>query len=130
MNQMGRLRIGRLRISACAARDHPAPEALQARLVAAAQRCLPASLARVLGQEREQAVVRIRRLEVDLAIEGVFDAEDFALQLARSIVARVRVVAASSSPHSAAANCVRFPTRDTYLAALLEALAEGRAHDC
>lgn len=130
MSHQGRFRIGRLRISAGAARDHPAPDALRGRLVDAAHRCLPATLARVLGHERDQAVVRIRRLEVDLSIDGAFDEERFALQLARSIVARVRVVEASSGSLSAEANCVCFPTRSAYLAALLEALAEGRAHDC
>ncbi|HEV2268656.1 MAG TPA: hypothetical protein VGR92_04285 [Steroidobacteraceae bacterium] len=84
----------------------------------------------MLGQEREQAVVRIRRLEVDLAVDGAFDEERFALQLARSIVARVRVAEAASAAHSAEANYVRFPSLSAHLAALLEAVAEGRANDC
>jgi len=118
----GRLAIRRLRLAALAPRDHPAPRSLEMRLAEAARRGLAPALDRALADWSGPEVVRVRRLEVEIAMDAGFDPDLFAALLARAIGSALR--------RAGGDGVVAYSTRAAYLAALVEALAAGRAWGC
>jgi hypothetical protein len=118
---MGSLAIRKLRLATLAPRDHPAPDALAARLADAAQRLLPAALQQCLGGQPDR-IIRIRRLALDITLgPGIGDAA-FAGALAAAIARALGTGFAEPNE-----DIVSFATPAGYLAALAEALAAGRA---
>jgi Contractile injection system tape measure protein len=122
-----RVAIRRLELRGLAPRDHPAPGELQHRLVDAARKFLPEALEQSVRLWTGEAVVRIRRLEVDLTLEAAFEPQNFAAVLARAIAEELRRAEERGSSHGGNDGVVYYASRAIYLAALLEALAEGRA---
>src|SRR5690348_3649511 len=120
-----RIAIRRLELQVLAPRDHPAPSELERRLRDAAQAYLPEALAEALGSWSGDAVLRIRRLEVDVTLDAGFDPRVFTAVLAKS-VARELLAASERGPSD---GVLSYPSRVFYLAELLEALAEGRAFE-
>lgn len=120
--------IRRLRLAGLVPRDHPAPDDLAGRLAEAARRSLAAALASAAASWSGAAVLRIRRLEVDVSLLAAFDPDAFVELLSRAIMTELRRAEASGDMHGDRA--VAYPSRAAYLAALVEALAAGRAMDC
>ena len=120
-----RVAIRRLELQGLAPRDHPASSELGRRLRDAAQALLPEALAEALGFWSGDAVLRIRRLEVDVTLDAAFDPRVFTAALAKSIARELR----AASERGPSDGVLSYPSRALYLAALLEALAEGRALD-
>jgi hypothetical protein len=126
----GRVAIRRLSLRGLAPRDHPAPGDLERRLADAARALLPAALAQAIGDWSQASVLRIRRLEVDITLDAAAEPEAFAALLARAIAAGLRRAEALATAGDGADGIVCYATRASYLAALLEALAERRAAQC
>jgi len=120
-----RVAIRRLELRGLAPRDHPAPGELQQRLVDAAQRFLPEAIERAAHAWSGEAVLRIRRLEVDVTLDAGFEPQSFAAVLAHAIVRELRRAEQTGSVDGDGVGC--YASHAIYLAALLEALAEGRA---
>ena len=123
-----RIAIRRLALRGLAPRDHPAPAGLEQRLAEAARAFLPDALGDAFANWSGDAVLRMRRLDVDITLGMSFEPRDFAALLARAITAalsRVEAIGALTGEDG----FVRYPSRAIWLAALLEALAEGRARD-
>jgi hypothetical protein len=118
----GRFAIRRLRLAGLAPRDHPAPQSLEIRLAEAARRALAPALGHALADWSGPEVLRVRRLEVDIAMDAAFDPDLFATLLARAIASALRRASGEA--------VVAYATRAAYLAALAEALAAGRAWQC
>jgi hypothetical protein len=118
-----RVAIRRLELQGFAPRDHPAPSELQRRLRDAAQAFLPEALAEALGPWSGERVLRIRRLEVDVTLDAAFEPRVFTAALAKSIARELR----RASERGSSDGVLSYASRALYLAALLEALAEGRA---
>lgn len=121
------LAIRRLRLTALTAHDHPDPAGLSARLAEAARRNLPDALKQPLQSRHTGAVTRIRRLKLDITLAASADDEAFASLLAQAIAEALR---AAEAPEGTDENVVSFATREAHLAAMLEALAAGRAAEC
>jgi hypothetical protein len=124
-----RVAIRRLELRGLAPRDHPAPGELQQRLVDAAQKFLPEAIEQAVRQWSGEAVLRIRRLEVDITLDAAFEPQAFAAFLARAIVRELRRAEQTGSAHGGSDGVICYASRAIYLAALLEALAEGCAAD-
>jgi hypothetical protein len=122
-----RVAIRRLNLRGLAPRDHPVPGELQQRLADAAQKFLPGAIEQAVQPWSGDAVLRIRRLEVDITLDAAFDPRSFAAVLARAIVRELRRAEQTGSSDSGGVVC--YASRAIYLAALLEALAGGRAAD-
>jgi hypothetical protein len=118
-----RVAIRRLALNALAPRDHPAPGDLARRLIEAAQSFLPDALAAAGRDWSGEAVIRIRRLEVDLTLNAAFEPRAFASALATAIGRALR----QAERRGSSDGVVCYPSRAIYLAALIEALGEGRA---
>jgi hypothetical protein len=118
-----RVAIRRLALNALAPRDHPSPADLAQRLVDAAQSFLPEALGRAGRNGSGEAVIRIRRLEVDLTLDAAFEPRAFASALATAIARELR----GAEQRGSSDGVVCYPSRAIYVAALIEALAEGRA---
>lgn len=131
----GRLAIRRLRLAVLAPHDHPAPNALEARLAEAARTGLAPALEKRMAAPTD-GILRIRRLHVDITLDGSFDDAGFAALLAGAIGAALRHAAdgdgagAAGSGDAATDNVVGFPDQAGYVAALVEALASGRTGGC
>lgn len=125
-----RVAIRRLRLHGLAPRDHPSPSDLGNRLADAARALLPAALTQAVGTWSGDSVLRIRRLDVDITLDAAFEPDAFAVLLARTIAAGLRRAEASGTVSGASGGIVCYATRAVYIAALLEALAEGRAAQC
>jgi hypothetical protein len=121
----GAVAIRRLRLAGLAPRDHPAPRDLEARLAESARTWLAPALAQRLDHRSDGAVVRVRRLAVDVTLDTGFDHEAFADLLAGAIAAGVERATKDSTADED--TVVVFASRADYIAALLEALAAGRA---
>jgi len=126
----GRLTIRRLRVNGLVPRDHPAPDDLKARVIAAARASLAPALARAVEGWSGPAVLRIQRLDVDVSLGTIFEPEAFAELVARKIVAALRRAEEEGGSAEEGQGVYAFPTRAAYLAALIEALAAGQAMDC
>jgi hypothetical protein len=124
-----RVAIRRLELRGLAPRDHPAPGELAERLIEATRKFLPEAIEQAVRQWSGEAVLRIRRLEVDITLDTTFEPESFAGFLARAIVRELRRAERTGSSHGGDDGVVCYASRAIYLAALLEALAEGRAAD-
>jgi hypothetical protein len=124
-----RVAIRRLELRALAPRDHPAPGDLRVRLVEAARKLLPDAIEQSVRQWAGETVLRIRRLEVDITLETTFEPQAFATALARAIARQLVAAEQKGSSHHGDDGVVCYASRAIYLAALLEALAEGRAAD-
>jgi hypothetical protein len=122
-----RVAIRRLELRGLAPRDHPAPRDLEQRLIGAARSFLPEALEQAVAEWSGEAVLRIRRLEVDVTLDAAFEQRAFAAFLARAIVRELRNAEERGSSDGGGDGVVCYPSRAIYLAALLEALAEGRA---
>jgi hypothetical protein len=120
-----RVAIRRLELQGLAPRDCPAPSELGRRLRDAAQAFLPEALAEAVGSWSGDSVLRIRRLEVDVTVDAAFEPRAFTAALAKSIAGELR----RASERGSSDGVVAYASRTLYLAALLEALAEGRAHE-
>jgi len=118
----GRFAIRRLRLAGLAPRDHPAPRSLEIRLAEAARQALAPALGHALADWSGPEVLRVRRLEVDIAMDAAFDPDLFATLLARAIASALRRASGEA--------VVAYATRAAYLAALAEVLAAGRAWQC
>ena len=132
-----RVAIRRLRLACLAPRDHPAPADLEGRLFDAARASLAPALEQALQDRGGQAVLRIRRLGVDITLNTAFDPERFAALLAGAIAAALRRAEDTGQGLDEAGyelgetrDVVAFPDRTAYLAALVQALAAGRATRC
>jgi hypothetical protein len=125
-----RVAIRQLCLNGLAPRDHPSPGNLERRLADAARAMLPEAIAQAVGNWPAESVLRIRRLDVDITLDAAFEPEAFAGLLARAITVGLRRAEASGTAGGGADGIVCYPTRASYLAALLEALAEGRAAQC
>ncbi len=119
------LAIRRLRLAGLAPRDHPAPRDLEARLAESARTWLAPALARRLDHRSDGAVVRVRRLAVDVTLDTGFDHEAFADLLAGAIATALE--RATKDATADGDTVVVFASRAAYLAVLFEALASGRA---
>jgi hypothetical protein len=124
-----RVAIRRLELRGLAPRDHPAPGELRQRLVDAAQKFLPDAIEQAASRWSGEAVLRIRRLEVDITLDAAFEPQSFAAVLAGAIVRELRRAEQTGSADGGGDGVVCYASRAIYLAALLEALAEGRAAD-
>jgi hypothetical protein len=122
-----RVAIRRLEIRGLAPRDHPAPGDLEQRLKDAARSFLPEALEQAVRAWSGEAVLRIRRLEVDVTIDAAFEPDTFAAFLARAIARELRRAEEKGTGRGGCEGVVCYPSRAIYLAALLKALAEGRA---
>jgi hypothetical protein len=122
-----RVAVRRLELRGLAPRDHPAPGDLAQRLIGAARSFLPEALEQAVAEWSGDAVLRIRRLEVDVTLDAAFEQRAFATFLARAIVRELRNAGQRGSSDGGGDGVVCYPSRAIYLAALLEALAEGRA---
>jgi hypothetical protein len=118
-----RIAIGRLELRGLAPRDHPAPGDLERRLVEAARSFLPEALGQAARSWSGETVVRIRRLEVDVTLDAAFEPRTLASALATAIAREIR----RAEERASSDGVVCYPSRAIYLAALIEALAEGRA---
>jgi hypothetical protein len=131
----GRIAIRRLRLAVLAPHDHPAPRALESRLAEAARAGLAPALEKAVTGLGD-GILRIRRLPVDITLDGSFDDAGFAALLAGAIGAAVRRAAggdgaaAADSGGAGTDNVVVFSDQAGYVAALVEALASGRARGC
>jgi hypothetical protein len=92
------------------------------RLAEAARLALAPELGRALADWSGPEVLRVRRLDVDIAMDAAFDPDLFAALLARAIASALR--------RAGGEGVIAFPTRAAYLAAFVEALATGRAWQC
>jgi hypothetical protein len=124
-----RVAIRRLQLRGLAPRDHPAPGELRQRLVDAAQKFLPEAIEQAVSRWAGEAVLRIRRLEVDITLDAAFEPQSFAAVLAHAIVRELRRAEQRGFSDGGGDGVVCYASRAIYLAALLEALAEGRAAD-
>jgi hypothetical protein len=98
-------------------------------LAGAIEASLPQALIRAIQSWSGPAVLRIRRLEVDVTMDCMFEAEAFVSLVAHQIVKALnRVLEEGSATRDA--GVAAYPTRAAYLAALIEALAAGKAADC
>jgi len=122
-----RIAIRHLALRGLAPRDHPAPGDLRQKLIDAARGFLPEALEQAVGAWSGEAVLRVRRLEVDVTLDTAFEPRAFAACLARAIAGELRRAEARGSSHGGSESVVCYPSRAIYLAALLEALAEGRS---
>lgn len=120
-----RVAIRRLVLQGLAPRDHPAASEIGRRLRDAAQAFLPDALAEAVGPWSGESVLRIRRLEVDVTLDAAFKPQAFTAALAKSIAGELR----RASERGPSDGVLSYASRALYLAALLEALAEGRAHE-
>jgi hypothetical protein len=118
-----RMSIRRLELRCLTPRDHAASGDLARRLAAAAKALLPQALEKMPYSGTGDAILRIRRLEVDVTLDSGCDPHSFAQGLARAIAQELFRAAERGSCDGV----VSYPSRAIYLAALLEALAEGRA---
>jgi hypothetical protein len=117
--------IRRLELQGLAPRDCPAPAEVGRRLHDAAQAFLPEALAQAVGSWSGESVLRIRRLEVDVTLDAAFEPRAFAAALAKPIAQELR----RASERGSSDGVFSYESRALYLAALLEALAEGRAFE-
>jgi hypothetical protein len=124
-----RVAIRRLLIRGLAPRDHPAPGELEQRLTDAARGFLPGALEDAVRSWSGDSVLRIRRLEVDVTVDGAFEPRGFANLLARAVAQQLRSAMESGASHGGSDGVVLYASRAIYLAALLEALAEERARE-
>ncbi len=122
-----RVAIRRLQIRGLAPHDHPAPGDLEQRLADAARSFLPEALQQAVGPWSGDAVLRIRRLDIDITLDAAFQPLRFAELLACAIAAELRRAEVSGPVRGGSDGVVCYPSRAIYLAALLEALAGGRA---
>jgi hypothetical protein len=122
-----RVAIRRLLIRGLAPRDHPAPGELEQRLVDAARGFLPDALEDAVRSWSSESVLRIRRLEVDVTVDGAFEPRAFANLLARAVAQELRRAAENGTSRGGSDGVVLYASRAIYLAALVEALADGRA---
>jgi hypothetical protein len=122
--------IRRLRLVGLAPRDHPSPADLEQRLKDTAHRFLPEALEQAVGLWSGDAVLRIRRLLIDITLDAAFEPKTFASSLAQAIIRQLRRVEASGTVHGGSDGVVCYASRAIYVAALVEALAEGRAAQC
>jgi hypothetical protein len=125
-----RIAIRRLQIHGLAPRDHPAPDDLKQRLMDAARSFLPEALEQAVTSWSGDAVLRIRRLSVDIALDTTFEPRAFAALLGRAITRELRRAEAGATMGGGSDGVVCYPSRAIYLAALLEALTERRAAHC
>ncbi len=123
-----RIMVRRLTLHGLAALDHPSPADLERRLADAAREFLPDALGDAVSGWSGDAVLRIRQLRVDVTLDAAFQPRDFAALLARAIDQALRR-AEMLGTLTGGDGLVRYPSRAVWLAALLEALAEGRAFD-
>src|SRR5215475_542536 len=121
-----RIAIRRLQIRGLAPRDHPAPDDLKHRLMDAAGTFLPEALEQAVSAWSGDAVLRIRRLHVDVTLDATFQPQAFAALLARAITREVRRAEAGAAVGGGSDGVVCYPSRAMYVAGLLEALTEGR----
>lgn len=124
-----RISVSRLHIRGVTARDHPAPGDLEVRLKDAAGGRLPDALGKAIDAWPGERIMRLRRLDVDITLDAAFAPEAFAALLSKAIVTALRRIEASGAS-SADAGVMCFASRSLYLAALVQALAEGRAAEC
>jgi hypothetical protein len=117
-----RLAIRRLEIRGLAPRDHPAPGELERRLLDATRKHLPEALAKATRTLSGEAVLRIRRLEVDVTLDAAFEPRLFADVFANAIARELQ----KAGERGSSDDVVAYASRAIYLAALLEALADGR----
>jgi hypothetical protein len=118
-----RLAIRRLEIRGLAPRDHPDPDELKRRLLDASQKHLPEALAEAARALSGDVVLRMRRLEVDVTLDAAFEPRLFADVLAKAIARELQ----RAGERGSSDDVVVYASRAIYLAALLEALADGCA---
>ena len=94
----------------------------------AARRFLPEALDDALQAWSGDAVLRIKRIEVDVTQQASCEPRNFASSLARSI-ARELSRAEESGSLNGGDGVIRYASRAAFVAALLEALVEGRAFE-
>ncbi|MGF6508588.1 hypothetical protein [Paraburkholderia sp. 32] len=121
--------IRRLRIRGLAPRDYPAPAELEQRLIDAARCYLPQALEHAMSAWSSDAVLRIRRLDLDITLDTAFDPQAFGASLARAITRELHRAEASGGSGGGSSGIVCYASRQIYLAALLEALAAKSAAD-
>lgn len=120
------LHIRRLHAHYQVAREHPAPELVQARLDEAANRNLASTLSTLLTAWFDHAgpdIWLLRRLAVEVDVNAAWEPETLARTWAQAI-ARALSNALDRSDYD---NAVWFPHRDAYLARFLADVADGHA---
>ena len=96
----------------------------------AAQERLPHALSDAIDFWPGERVIRLRRLELDITLDAAFEPEVFAALLSRAIAVALRRVEARGFVSDETIGVMCFPSRSLYVAALIEALAEGRIAQC
>jgi hypothetical protein len=99
------------------------------RLIEAARDFLPETLQRAVRAWSGETVLRIRRLEVDVTIDAASEPIRLADSLARAIANELRRAESSGATAGGSDGVVCYASQAIYLAALVEALGEGRAAD-
>jgi hypothetical protein len=117
----GALTIRRLRVVALTPPDHPEPESFRVRLEDTVRASLASALADTIGDWGGEGVLRIHRLEIDLAAGTTLPPDRLTTQLAEAIANGVVRARAEGE------RVLRFAGRSHFLAAFLQELVAGRA---
>lgn len=121
------LRIARMRSQYLVAGEHPDPPRLRAWLDDTVRRDLPGALAArlsVIGSETDPGLWFVRRLELELNVNGGWNRDQVAAAWAGQLM---RALAQELQEPSATGNVMWFPDRAAYLAQFLVDLAAGTA---
>jgi hypothetical protein len=117
----GTLAIRRLSLVMIVPPDHPEPESLRLRVDEAMCGSLPTALSEAIGDWPGEGVLRIRRVEIDLAVEAALAPERIASRLARAIADALFAAQKDGE------RVLTYPDRAHFLAAFLQELAQGSA---
>jgi hypothetical protein len=117
----GALTIRRLRVVALTPPDHPEPESFRARLEDTVRGSLASALAEAIDHWGGEGVLRIQRLEVDLATGTTLSPDHLTAQLAEAIANGLVRARAEGE------RVLSFAGRSHYIAAFLQELVTGRA---
>jgi hypothetical protein len=117
----GTLAIRNMSLVTITPRDYPDPESLRLRIEEAVRGSLPTALSEGIGDWPGEGVLRIRRVEIDLAVEAALPPERIASRLARAIADALFTAQKDGE------RVLSYPDRAHFLAAFLQELAQGRA---
>src|SRR5258708_5768687 len=121
------MRIGRLNVSYLLSERHPSRAAVRSRLDSLLERQLPSACASLLGPlcpESDPSIWFIRRLDVNLAIDGSEEPAQLARAWSEPLA---RTLQRTLSNSDAREDVLRFPSPAAYLAQFLRDLADGVA---
>jgi hypothetical protein len=124
-----RLQIRRLQAQYLVSSAHPAPERVKARLDEAVTHSLAPTLSTMFSSwfaDTDPSIWLIRRLELKVDVNAVWDRESLARAWARQIARELGTVMQEGADSG---NVLRFPNRAAFLARFLIDVAEGWAWD-